>query len=129
LTAQRNPTLYHVYIDAFAGAGVHISKSTGNYIPGSPVNALLVTLQFREYHLVDIDRQKVALLRDLVKNNKNVRIHEGDCNHILLEKIFSNARWDQYRRGLCLLLKSGDARISAIFCSLPLAGAAETAVA
>jgi hypothetical protein len=38
LTAQRNPTLHHVYIDAFAGAGVHISKSTGGYILGSPAN-------------------------------------------------------------------------------------------
>ena len=36
LAAQRKPALYHVYIDAFAGAGVHISKATGEYIPGSP---------------------------------------------------------------------------------------------
>jgi three-Cys-motif partner protein len=103
LAAQRNPSLQHVYIDAFAGAGVHISKTTGEYIPGSPINALLVKPPFREYHLIDIDRQKVASLRDLVKNRTDVHIHEGDCNRILVEQIFPNVRWEQYRRGLCLL--------------------------
>ena len=103
LTAQRKPALHHVYIDAFAGAGVHISKATGKYVPGSPINALLVKPPFREYHLIDIDRQKVARLRDLVKERKDVHIHEGDCNRILLEQVFPNVKWEQYRRGLCLL--------------------------
>src|SRR5438128_5327186 len=103
LAAQRKPALHHVYIDAFAGAGVHISKATGEYIPGSPINALLVQPPFCEYHLIDIDRQKVALLRELTKERKEVHIHEGDCNRILMEKVFPNVRWEQYRRGLCLL--------------------------
>ena len=103
LAAQRKPTLHHVYIDAFAGAGVHISKATGEHIPGSPINALLIRPPFREYHLVDIDRQKVALLRELTKERRDVHIHEGDCNRVLLEKVFPNVRWEQYRRGLCLL--------------------------
>jgi three-Cys-motif partner protein len=103
LAAQRKVGLHHVYIDAFAGAVVHISKTTGEYIPGSPINALLVQPPFREYHLIDIDRQKVASLRDLVKNRSDVHIHEGDCNRILLEEIFPNVRWEQFRRGLCLL--------------------------
>jgi three-Cys-motif partner protein len=103
LAAQREPALHHVYIDAFAGAGVHISKATGEYIPGSPINALLVRPAFREYHLIDIDRQKVALLRDRTKQRKDVHIHEGDCNRILLETVFPNVRWEQFRRGLCLL--------------------------
>src|SRR5206468_4565784 len=90
LAAQTKPALHHVYVDAFAGAGVHISKVTGNYIPGSPINALLVHPPFREYHLIDIDRQKVGLLRDLVEARKDVHIHEGDCNRILLEKVFPN---------------------------------------
>ena len=38
----------HVYIDAFAGAGVHLSKTTGEFIPGSPLNALLVQPPFQE---------------------------------------------------------------------------------
>jgi three-Cys-motif partner protein len=32
LAAQTKPSLHHVYIDAFAGAGVHISKTTREYI-------------------------------------------------------------------------------------------------
>jgi len=103
LAAQRKPALHHVYIDAFAGAGVHISRATGEYVPGSPVNALLVRPPFREYHLIDIDRRKVASLRDITKERRDVHIHEGDCNRILMEKVFPNVRWEQYRRGLCLL--------------------------
>jgi three-Cys-motif partner protein len=34
------------YIDAFAGAGVHISKTTGEMVQGSPLNALLVEPRF-----------------------------------------------------------------------------------
>lgn len=103
LAAQTKPGLDHVYIDAFAGAGVHISKTTREYISGSPINALLVQPPFREYHLIDIDRQKVELLRERVKNRRDVHIHEGDCNRILLEKVFPNVRYENYRRGLCLL--------------------------
>lgn len=103
LAAQTKPSLDHVYIDAFAGAGVHISKTTREYISGSPINALLVQPPFREYHLIDIDRQKVELLRERAKNRRDVHIHEGDCNRILLEKVFPNVRYENYRRGLCLL--------------------------
>lgn len=78
LAAQDKPPLYHVYIDAFAGAGVHVSKATGQYVPGSPVNALLLEPPFREYHLIDVDCQKVALLRQLTARRKDVHIHEGD---------------------------------------------------
>ncbi len=103
LAAQTKPSLDHVYIDAFAGAGMHISKTTREYISGSPINALLVQPPFREYHLIDIDRQKVELLRERVKNRRDVHIHEGDCNRILLQKVFPNVRYENYRRGLCLL--------------------------
>ena len=101
LAAQKN--LHHVYIDAFAGAGVHKLKATGDYVPGSPLNALLVKPPFCEYYFVDVDRQKVAALREFQSVQKKVHIHEGDCNHILLEKIFPSVRWEQFRRGLCLL--------------------------
>ena len=29
----------YLYIDGFAGAGAHISKETGGFVPGSPTNA------------------------------------------------------------------------------------------
>ena len=44
LTAQRKPALHHLYIDAFAGAGVHISKATRQYIAGSPINRHSVSI-------------------------------------------------------------------------------------
>jgi len=39
----------------FAGAGVHVSKATGDWVPGSPLNALRIKPTFREYHLIDMD--------------------------------------------------------------------------
>ena len=36
LTAQKRPTLYHMYVDGFAGAGVHVSRSSGEIVAGSP---------------------------------------------------------------------------------------------
>lgn len=103
LAAQTSPPLHHVYIDAFAGAGVHLSKATGKFIPGSPLNALAVMPPFREYHLIDIDAERVEGLKKLVGERTDVQVHEGDCNKILLEKVFPRVQYKQYRRGLCLL--------------------------
>ena len=103
LAAQTDPPLYHVYVDAFAGAGVHVSRETGKFVPGSPLNALQIQPPFRAYHLIDIDGQKAELLRELTKGRRDVHVHEGDCNSILLETVFPQIRWEEYRRGLCLL--------------------------
>ena len=51
----------HVYIDAFAGAGQHISKATGDFVPGSPLNALRITPGFSELHLIDLDGERVSV--------------------------------------------------------------------
>jgi three-Cys-motif partner protein len=53
LNAQQKPSLDYLYIDAFAGSGIHISKRTGDYVKGSPQNALLIQPPFRKYHLID----------------------------------------------------------------------------
>jgi three-Cys-motif partner protein len=105
LNAQQNPPLHHLYIDAFAGAGVHISKRTGDFIKGSPLNALLLKPPFREYHLIDLDSEKVDQLKQVAAAypGMNVNIHEGDCNEILLREVFPRARFEDYRRALCLL--------------------------
>lgn len=55
----------HVYIDAFAGAGVHISKRTGKFVLGSPRLALEVTPPFKEYYFIDIDSAKIAELSEV----------------------------------------------------------------
>lgn len=101
LSAQ--PKLYHLYIDAFAGAGTHISRTTGEFVPGSPVNALWVNPPFREYHFIDLDAKKVAELRAVAGDRQDIYIYEGDCNSILLETLFPRVRYEDYRRALCLL--------------------------
>jgi three-Cys-motif partner protein len=103
ISAQKTPSLYHVYIDAFAGAGVHVSKVTGDWVPGSPLNALRIRPPFREYHLIDLDSKKIDSLRSLTKGYADVRLYEGDCNKVLLEEVFPKAKYEDYRRALCLL--------------------------
>jgi len=95
--------LSHVYIDGFAGAGVHIAKETGELIPGSPLNALSIEPKFDDYYLVDLDGDKADHLRELVGDRPNVHIFRGDCNEILLNEIFPRVRYEDFRRGLCLL--------------------------
>jgi three-Cys-motif partner protein len=103
LAAQGSPPLYHVYIDAFAGAGKHQRKKTGEFVPGSPANALLVDPPFREYHFIDLISTRTEALRDLAGDRGDVQVHPGDCNRILLEDVFPTVRYEQYRRALCLL--------------------------
>ena len=103
LSAQKNPRLHHVYIDAFAGAGIHVSKKTGEPVAGSPLNALVVDPPFREYHLIDLDGEKVAFLKAAIGQRTNVFLYEGDCNETLLNDVFPMVKYADYRRGLCLL--------------------------
>jgi len=103
INAQSSPSFQHIYIDAFAGAGVHISKTTGEYIPGSPLNAMLIDPPFYEYHLIDLNGEKVNLLRKLTQDDNRVTVYVGDCNKILLEDVYPKVKFEDYRRGLCLL--------------------------
>jgi three-Cys-motif partner protein len=93
------------YIDGFAGAGVHLAKSSNELIPGSPLNALLVQPPFHEYFLVDLDGGKVDQLRELpeVRDRPNVHVIHGDCNRVLLDYVFPKVRWEDRRRALCVL--------------------------
>ena len=93
----------YLYIDGFAGPGVHISKQTGKYIPGSPLNAMNVTPPFPELHFIDIEGGRAEALRKMVAGRKGVSVYEGDCNDILLKEVFPRARYGDYRRALCLL--------------------------
>jgi three-Cys-motif partner protein len=103
LSAQKNPSLHHIYIDAFAGAGIHLTKVTQDFVPGSPLNALNVKPPFREYHLVDIRPERVENLRALIGNRPDVSVYEGDCNEILLQRVFPRVEYRDYKRGLCIL--------------------------
>lgn len=92
-----------LYIDAFAGSGKHVSKTTGDFVAGSPARALDVTPQFDEYHFVDMDEAKVKSLEKIAIEHKNVSIHHGDCNRVLLREVFPRAKYKEYKRALCLL--------------------------
>jgi three-Cys-motif partner protein len=104
LAAQRKTKFSHVYIDAFAGTGLHLSRKSGEFVRGSPLNALLIQPEFDDYYFIDIDRKKVKVLRELADSKPDkIHLDEGDCNAILLERVFPQVRWKDYRRGLCLL--------------------------
>lgn len=98
-----NKKLTHVYIDAFAGAGRHLSKTTGEYIPGSPLNALMVEPPFMEYHFIDLNGQRTGQIRELAGDRRDVFTYEGDCNTILPCKVLPRVTWEKYGRALCLL--------------------------
>ena len=89
------------YIDGFAGAGQHISRTTGDLIDGSPVIAL--EYGFDRYHFVDLDGKRAANLRQVAEGRDNVSVYEGDCSSILLEQVLPECRYEDYRRALCLL--------------------------
>lgn len=103
LSNQKDPAFKHVYIDAFAGGGLHRSKASGEFVPGSPLNALLIQPPFQEYHFVELDEAKAGALEEIAGERKEVKIYRGDCNQILPEVVFPNVLFEDYRRALCLL--------------------------
>ena len=131
LSAQ--PNLHHVYVDAFAGAGIHLSKLTNEFIAGSPLNALAVNPRFEKYYLIDLDAARVAGLRKMIGSRNDVELFTGDCNKVLLNKVFPEIRYEQYRRGLCILdpyglhldweviRTAGNARTIDLFLNFPVA--------
>lgn len=102
LSKQKLPLAHH-YIDAFAGAGIHLAKRTGEYIPGSPLNALNINPPFKHHHLIDLDGERVELLREVAEGNPDITVYEGDCNAVLLDEVFPKVRYQDYRRALCIL--------------------------
>jgi three-Cys-motif partner protein len=133
LSAQTKPSFYHIYIDTFSGAGVNISRNTGDFVLGSPLNALSVEPPFREYHLIDIKKEKIESLDHLIGDREDVFLYQGDCNEIIQEKIIPKVRYGDYRRALCILdpyglhldwdvvYKIGQERSIEIFLNFPVA--------
>ena len=91
------------YIDAFAGPGVHLSKTSGEMVEGSPLIALNTTPPFSAYHFIDADPDRAKQLRSLSGDRKDVTIYSADCNDILLKKVFPQTKYSDYQRALCLL--------------------------
>ncbi|HEV2841564.1 MAG TPA: three-Cys-motif partner protein TcmP [Chthoniobacterales bacterium] len=103
ILATQKLSLQHHYIDAFAGAGIHVAKRTGEFILGSPLNALNISPPFKHHHLIDLDGERVEHLREITKDRKDVTVHEGDCNGVLLDEVFPKVRYEDYHRALCIL--------------------------
>jgi three-Cys-motif partner protein len=93
------------YIDGFAGSGVHLSKSSNEFVLGSPLNALNIRPPFHGFFLVDLDGDKTDQLRSFleVRERPQVRVINGDCNQVLLHDVFPKAKYEDYRRALCVL--------------------------
>jgi three-Cys-motif partner protein len=52
---EKLPRLSWVYIDAYAGPGYHLSRTTGETVEGSPLIALNTNPPFHEYHFIDTE--------------------------------------------------------------------------
>lgn len=103
MAAQKQPSFEHVYVDVIASAGLHLSRGSRTFIPGSPVNILLITPGFYRYYLIDVRAEKTSALKQMVADNPKVSIIPGNGNDALTTKVFPHVQWNQYRRGLCLL--------------------------
>jgi len=95
--------LKHIYIDAFAGPGILLSRQTGEWVLGSPLNALAIQPPFKEFHFIDADGNRAAQLKELAGNRPEVFTYDGDCNEILPSEVFPRAKYSKFGRALCLL--------------------------
>jgi len=97
------PNLKKYYIDGFSGAGVHISRTTGARVEGSPARALKVTPPFDGFYFIDFDAAKTEYLRTLCGSRRDVQIHTGDANKYLTEELLPTIQYKNFNRALCLL--------------------------
>lgn len=100
--AQQGRGLKKYYVDAFSGAGVHISRTTGEMVDGSPARALKITPPFDGYYFIDMNADKTAHLAKLCAGRSNIHIETGDASEYLIKKLLPTIRYDLYNRALCL---------------------------
>ena len=90
------------YVDAFSGAGVHISKRSGDQIEGSPARALKTSPPFDQFVFIDMNEKKTAHLQSLYGDRKDVHIETGDASRYLIDKLLPTIKYENYNRALCL---------------------------
>jgi len=116
--ASRQPGLAHYWIDGFirsgtdspaddstrpgAGAGAH------GFVPGNPLNSLLVAPPFHHHYLVSMDGQRPDELQRAVAGRPDVTLLDGGSRS-LLEDVLPRVRQEDYRRALCVLDPCGGA--------------------
>ncbi|MFC1565054.1 three-Cys-motif partner protein TcmP [candidate division KSB1 bacterium] len=107
LTAQKTKhgkeIFIPIYIDAFSGPGEQFSKTSGEILKSIPLNILEIKPGFKEYHYIDLDKNKIDYLRSKIGPRPDVYYYNGDCNDVLLDKLFPTMEFESYRKGLCIL--------------------------
>ena len=73
------------YIDAFAGASVHVDRETQELLDGSPRIAINAAPPFDRLMFVENDPERVQRLNALKDEHpdRNIEVLAGDCNHVL----------------------------------------------
>jgi len=97
------PGLKKFYVDAFSGAGVHLSKRTGGKVEGSPARALKISPPFDHFYFIDMDADKTAHLAALCRGRDNVDIITKDASVYLTRELLPTIRFEKFNRALCLL--------------------------
>jgi three-Cys-motif partner protein len=88
------------YIDAFSGAGLHVSKRTGEQVEGSPARALKVSPPFDRFYFIDMDADKTAHLQKLCEGRSDVFIHTGDATSYLTGELLPTIQFRHFNRAL-----------------------------
>jgi three-Cys-motif partner protein len=129
--AFANTRLKKFYVDSFSGAGVHISRTTGAMVDGSPVRALRVVPPFDHFHFIDLRADKIAHLQTLCAGRSDVSIYTGDASSHLTATVLPTIRYENYNRALCLfdpyglhlewqaILMAGQSRAIDMFLNFP----------
>jgi hypothetical protein len=104
--SSRQPGLAHYWIDGFIRSGT--DTSAHEFVPGSVLNALLVTPPFRHHYLVSMDGTSADAVRRAVDGRADVTLLEGGAR-ALLEEVLPRVRQEDYRRALCVLDPGGPA--------------------
>ncbi len=93
------------YIDAFCGAGLHISRNTKEAVAGSPLRVLGIEKPFNRYYFIDLDGNKTDFLKNLCQTHypsRKIAIETGDCNDIIA-KLLPRFSYENRDRFFCLL--------------------------
>jgi three-Cys-motif partner protein len=102
-SSQKGRALKKYYIDAFSGAGLHLSKRTGQQIEGSPARALRISPPFDHFYFIDMNPDKTAYLATLCRGRTNVDIITDDASSYLTRTLLPTVRYENFNRALCLL--------------------------
>ena len=100
---QKGRGLKKYYIDAFSGAGIHLSKLTGQQIEGSPARALKVRPPFDHFYFIDMNPDKTAYLKTICQDRSDVDIITDDASSYLTQRLLPNIQFEKFNRALCLL--------------------------